>query len=533
MSMLGRSFPIGPFGYTKNTVGVYPNPNPGGENPALGHGQGSGSGQYGQTQRTGFVAQRNKLQRNRARITATDGLPLVAGPYSDPVPDLAGGVGTGVGLFTYFTGGQVQPKPTHPEARRTRARAVVYFIPVVGSNKGVGQTQPLATRQPRRKSARAVTSHIYGVGYVYGTVNQPLSTRQPRRTSARGIWRNTYVFGPSYGTVQPVATRQNQRSLVQRHRVVWRNTYTFGPSYGQVQPRPTVAIPRRKSSRAVIEFTPVVTTNAVVTVFGPAGTVQPQPTRQPRRTSARAVWRGTTPAYSYHTSGQTQPEATLPHQRVPQQRHRAVTAGSQIYSYYTGGQTQPRATIAVPRRKSSRAVTRGSAIYSYYTGGQTQPRMTIAVPRRYPSRAVIHQVATYTYHTGGQVQPWATRQPRRTSSRAWVAHQSVEGGEETPTYFTGGQVQPKPTHPEARRKTARAVWNQIVGPTVPYGQVQPLATRQPRRTSSRAFVKFTPVTTINFQPPPVIGVGYPVITWMHRTGGRSNPPNPTITIVSR
>ena len=126
--------------------------------------------------------------------------------------------------------------------RRKPGRAVVQFTPVTTTNKPVGVVQPLATVPVRRRvlQQRAVIAHVYGSAFV--AVPAPLQGPYlpPRRVPARTVWHGS---APFLGFVQvPV------------------------PLQGPYLP------PRRKPGRAVVQFTPVTTSNAAPTA-PPAGTV--------------------------------------------------------------------------------------------------------------------------------------------------------------------------------------------------------------------------------------------------------------------
>ena len=121
-----------------------------------------------------------------------------------------------------------------------------------------------------------------------GTI-QPLPTfPPPRRRLARGVWASGMGTTGIRGSVQPPPTlTPPRRRLSRAWPVWWSGKGGISPS-GTVQPRPTIPVPRRRLSRAVVQFTPVTTTNQAAAA-APAGTIQPPSTlTPPRRRQVRA-----------------------------------------------------------------------------------------------------------------------------------------------------------------------------------------------------------------------------------------------------
>lgn len=128
---------------------------------------------------------------------------------------------------------------------------------------------------------------------------------------------------------------------------------------GTVQPRATVPVPRRRPSRAVVQFRPVAGSNAVPPP--PAGTVQPRAALPaPRRRPGRAA------VYFRPVTTVNAPPAPA-------------------------GRVQSPATLPAPRRKPARASWRAGAAPAPVAPGVAvpAPKQLPRVPRRQPSRAVV------------------------------------------------------------------------------------------------------------------------------------------------
>lgn len=86
-----------------------------------------------------------------------------------------------------------------------------------------------------------------------------------------------------------------------------------------------------------------------------------------------------------------------------------------------------------------------------------------------------------------------------------------------------GTVQPRATVPVPRRRAARAVWASVLGALNAHGgngRVQPKPVIA-RRTAARAYVRFTPVATVNSSPPvpPTIQLAHGFVSSRRPVGG--------------
>jgi hypothetical protein len=230
--------------------------------------------------------------------------------------------------------GQLQPRPTLTPPRRDLARAVTGVRPRVGA-AFIAVPAPLQGpyRPPRRTPGRVVWRGGAGQGFVpvpapaqlppvprrkpgrvlwagnavssvtFAFVAVPAPAQPPpvpRRRLARGVWGG--VHGAAY--LQVPAPGQGPRTVFRRvpARGVWRGGAGQGfaavpaPLQGPYRP------PRRRLARAVIQFTPVTTTNQAAAAAG-AGTVQPWPTQTwPRRRRVRAAVQFT-PVFTVNAPG--------------------------------------------------------------------------------------------------------------------------------------------------------------------------------------------------------------------------------------
>lgn len=258
----------------------------------------------------------------------------------------------------------------------------------------------------------------------------------------------------------------------------------FVPVSGSAQPQPTRQ-PRRTSARVIWLGTVVRTVNAP---FNPGPAQSRQSPRLPRRYPSRILWHTVTgPANAHGGNGVIQPRATI---AVPRRTHARLGLWQGIARTPTPwGQVQPRATVPVPRRYHSRALLPHyvlGPVNAHGPNGTTQPRAALPVPRRYPARSGSWRTGTQLNFPNGQTQPRATiALPRRPAARAVWRHLAAQAR-------YNGQVQPRATLAVPRRYPSRAVWRKVIGINAhgPSGTAQPWATRQPRRTVSRAVIRF-------------------------------------------
>ena len=250
--------------------------------------------------------------------------------------------------------------------------------------------------------------------------------------------------------------------------------------------------PRRRPARAVVEFTPVTTTNK------PVGLVQPWATIPIRR---RVLQRAVV-AHVYGSAFVKVP-APLQGPYLPPRRRpaRAVVAGSRPFLGYVAVPAPLQGPYLPPRRVPARAVWRGSAPFLGFVAVPAPRQSPYLPPRRVPGRAVVEFTPVTTANAAPAV-PVPPRQqpgpsPRRTPGRAVVQFTPV-----TTTNSTAappvGSVQPWATVPIRRRVLQRAVIAHAYGAgfvAVPAPRQQPGPS--PRRRPSRAVVQFRAVRTTN------------------------------------
>lgn len=438
---------------------------------------------------------------SREAIPNNSGLTLAIGDSNGS----AGGSGTTVGNTTWtYSGGTGNTWSTS---------FTVALQPPVTTGPA-GRPQPRATvALPRRKAARAVQAAVRGLLNAHGGSGkvQPKPVIA-RRAAARALVRFRAVSTANSSPPIPPTVRLAHGSVTSRRPVggLWAGAYTpqanaSGPS-GTTQPRAAVPVPRRTAARAVWRGPAAVrTVNTAPAV--PAGTVQPKATVPvPRRTAGRALWqRDLGPANAHGPAGTLQPRATIPvPRRYPSRAVWHLETGSANASGPAGA-VQPRATVPVPRRTAARALWRAllGALNASGPSGSARPRATVTVPRRYPSRAVLGSVlGPANAHGGnGSTQPRATVPvPRRQAARGtWH-------GQSTPQPHVPGSVQPHPV--VARRPSARASWRGTVVSTVNAAPPAPVnGIVQPpviigRRAVARAVLHGSPLVAVNARPVP-------------------------------
>jgi hypothetical protein len=227
---------------------------------------------------------------------------------------------------------------------------------------------------------------------------------------------------------------------------------------GQLQPLPTFPVPRRRPARGVRGG---IRGPAFVQVAAP----QQPPGLPPRRVPSRAVTRGSAPFGGFVKVAAPQQARLFPRRRLS----RAVVQFTPVATANAApaavpGQIQPRATVPVPRRSLAKALWRG------ITG---QGFVPVAAPRQLPPV------------------------PRRVLSRAWWRGLAVPGLLAFPPR--------QPPYLPSRRSPARA----LTGTRPPQGAVAAFVTVPapaprpafPRRVPARAYIRFTPVATVNAPPP--------------------------------
>jgi hypothetical protein len=359
--------------------------------------------------------------------------------------------------------GNIQPAATQPHQRLAtqRARAWTKYAPVKTTNVQPGQVQPDPTVMlPRRKSTRA---YIHGTPLVYtyhtGGSVQPEATLAHQRTY---LQRHRGFFGPDFSiglespsTHVPGRAQRTgyviQRPANRRSRAVVNGRYaaaanagpgTYGPA-GQTQRTGYVAQRNvQQRERASVGYRCSVGAGHGATVDLQRGTVQARPTIAiPRRRVSRAVvgnniqlGDGQPGTVVFGPSG-VQPLASKPSQRAKSQRSRAVINGRTTYEIGPeqprggNGKVQPRPVVA--RRASARAYVMFKPIRNIVDlgVGQVQPRATVPVPRRRATRAFVKFTAVTTMNKAG----WGTVQPRpvaslprRKSTRAYVKFTPVK-----------------------------------------------------------------------------------------------------------
>jgi len=278
--------------------------------------------------------------------------------------------------------GSVQPWPTVPVPRRVLARARW-----AGSSPFLGFVAVPAPLQgpylpPRRKPARGVWGGLAGQAYV--AVPAPKQEPPvPRRRPARGIW------GGVTGSARVAVPAPRQSPYLPPRRVPgrawWRGSSPFlGFVAVPVPPQQPVPAPRRKPARAVVEFTPVTTTNAAAAQI-PAPPQQPGPA--PRRVPGRAYVRFTpvtTTNAVAQISGTPQPWPTVP---VPRRQPSRAVWHQGTGSAYVAVPAPRQGPYRPPRRALARVTWRGGAGQAYVA--VPAPRQPAQFPRRRPSRAVV------------------------------------------------------------------------------------------------------------------------------------------------
>jgi hypothetical protein len=403
---------------------------------------------------------------------------------------------------------------------------------------------------------------VIGLGWREGealTSSNTFTVADPGTPANAGILYSSFLWDVPWGsppvplpggTTQPEASLPHQRLAIQRNRarvICVAGQPSHGPS-GTVQPQPTRQ-PRRTGARGV-------TRQAIgQSAFGPAGQVQPETTRQPpRRKTARSVTLSVTGQSAFGPAGQVQPLTVRQPRRTSARAwiaHSLVDAGEGTTTDVPTTLIQPRSTIAIPRRYPSRAVvhsnpgmlplgvaidngsihrrTSARGVVRVVTGQSafgpagTTQSLTTRQPRRASARVVWRRVTGYNA-IGIEIQPQPTRQPRRTSARAVVHFIPVTTTNNTGIVPVAGMVQPLATRQPPRRTSARAVWRGITTSLLPNGTVQPV-TAQPHQRDIRQRNRALIKYSAFFEEEPGTEVAQiqPVIT-MHRTGGTAIAP---------
>lgn len=402
------------------------------------------------------------------------------------------------------------PGRQSPMAFQYFANPVSYDI--TGQAAVNGTVQPLATRQPRRASARA-----YWRGFVSSTTNLLNGTVPPhpvvaRRTSARAVWKgfvssttNLRNGNPANGVIyRRKAARAVWRGTVSSttnllngndpggviyrrkaaRAVIYRGPAPFPPPIGTVPDHLVVA--RRSTARAVWKGFTSFTTNllngnapgsglvkrraaARAVIHGNA--VPPQVAKPvqdglvARRTSARAFWRPTATRTTNLLNGNA--PGGLVRRRVPARAVWAGTVSRTANATSTVSGTAP-LHLVVARRAGARAVWKGfvssttNLLYGNAPGG--------LVRRRTAARAFVRGFVSSTVNQVPTVSGSAPDHlvvARRAPARAvWRGFTSVTVN----ATVTSGTVQPVPTVPSRRHAPARVVWR---GSAVPGQQPKP------------------------------------------------------------
>lgn len=340
----------------------------------------------------------------------------------------------------------------------------------------------------------AVNKNIPGAGFTGGQVYQrPRKYYRTRMITGNQGANWTAVIGapvvPGKPGQMPLACvpvprkDKRQRFWIGNDPQPWDAVYGQPNTYGAKQPL-TTRQPRRTSARAV--------TRNVSSPVLQSGSRQPLTTRQPRRTSARGSYRA---VYSpVNAPGMTQPWPTI---ATPRRKSaRAVFSILAVPHYpLTSGTPQPWGSVPLPRRKTARGIGTGQTGFNPHFLRYIQPWPTIATPRRKTARTYVGNDpqpwdAVYgQVNTHGVVQPRATIAiPRRYPSRARYFIQTVPSA--FPVPFVINHSNP----PLPRRKSARAgYWQKSTPPAGIFGQAQPRTTiAVPRRYPFRAVVRFSP-----------------------------------------
>jgi hypothetical protein len=359
--------------------------------------------------------------------------------------------------YSYYTSGQLQPRTAQPNQRSKAQmhRAFISFKAVVTTNRYFGTVQPDSTVMlPRRKSTRAYIQHS----------------------------SNVFSFHV-LGTSQPRPTLANQRSVTQRHRAVLGSVPQYGLAKVKVQaPVEHGLVVQRPATRRTRAVTSGRYAQAGTPRFGPSGTTQHQIAVSQRSLAQRSrahvgnqsFSADTEEVFSYHTSGQTQPRATVPTPRRTSTRAKignvSAPFGEEIGRPAFGPSgLQPLSAKPVQRvlKQRGRAIVKVSAVFES-SGPQTRgPSGTVQSlqtkpARRRTARAVAGGHVTFSYFTNGKTQPVATRQlPRRAKARAVVGNNNMCGdgnpianprqfGKTQPIATTGGVVTRRPRAPHRR-----------------------------------------------------------------------------------
>ena len=359
------------------------------------------------------------------------------------------------------------------------------------------------------------------------------------------------LFGASAATPQQLPQRKRYR----KRQTLQRPSPSAVAVPGSVQPWPTVPVPRRRlvravvagskpflgyvavpaplqgpylpprrrPARAVVEFTPVTTTNKPVGVVQPWATVPirrrvlqravvahvygsafvkvPAPLQgpylPPRRRPARAVVAGSRPFLGYVAVPAPLQGPYLPPRRVPA---RAVWRGSAPFLGFVAVPAPRQSPYLPPRRVPGRAVVEFTPV----TTANAAPAVPVPprqqpgpAPRRIPARAVVEFTPVTTTNStaaapSGSVQPWATVPIRRRQlQRAVIAHAYGAGFVAVPAPRQSPYLPPRRT--QVRATVAHAYGSAFVAVPAPRQQPGPA----PRRKPGRAVVQFRPVRTTN------------------------------------
>jgi hypothetical protein len=226
----------------------------------------------------------------------------------------------------------------------------------------------------------------------------------------------------------------------------------------------------RSASRAVINFRPVVTTNA----HGSSGKVQPRATvRIPRRRYSRVSF-----SYALGTQSSSVPVSRI---RVHRRRPARAVAGKGIlvpHVIIVSG-TVP-LNLPVYRRKFYRAVHHGTIVRTTNNpliSGHPMPRSVQPVSRRISYRAVHHHVIALMNAHGPRGKAGPSRVYRRKSYRAvWL-------GTVVRTVNAPHPSQYRPHYVVRRRAGSRAIWRGIKSPFLYSRPVTGKGTVHRRKTS--------------------------------------------------
>lgn len=363
---------------------------------------------------------------------------------------------------------------THaPAAESHDGSAILFLIPAPA-----GSPPPFIYSPPGRMSPMAfnllpqpVVSYDIAASGPNGTV-QPLATRQPRRSSARAVWKGfvsstTNLYN---GTVppKPVVARRSTA------RVVWKGFVSSTTNLLNGN-NPDGVVYRRRAARAVI--------------YGRAVPPQiPVPASGrlvARRTAARAVWRGFISSTTNLYNGNP-PDGVVYRRKSA----RAVVHGNPAPFPPPIGTVPDHLVIA--RRSTARAVWHGSAVPPQVA--RTAQGKSVA--RRLPARAVWYPTRTSTTNLLSGDQPGSGLVRRRQSARAVWAGTVSRTINVQPT--VSGTA---PLHlVVARRGSARAVWKGFVSSTTNLLYGNPPDGLVKRRSTARAVWAGTVSRTVNAIP---------------------------------